>query len=494
MIVTGLPAQVALTPETPDGVRQPRQFTLSVADHVGKRVPKEFTFRLDLSGLKGAVSVEAKPCELADDQATCTIKVTNPDRVPGVALTLRAASGSKAGDAGLLRVTGEADGQPVQATTATVEVGGANLVAAGKQFTVRPAVGDTEPLPVSFRNVGKASATGVLMAFRFTEGTDLSRRFANCSSAEGDSVEERHIVLCSFDVNVPAGGEFRLPDEAALKVGTAAFRELVQVSVFPDAPGMLAYLRAGRSFEQGSGSPLTLVTVGDPSEARYGNDNTWLSPYYVTNTADLSVTGARVSAGIGDEVVAELGLSNEGPAWLGDAADPTEFASVEVELPDGVTVVDRPKACLATSGNSYVCPLGPLASDARVPFPFKLKLDKALRKTHGTVRVRQADWSTYDKNAANDSADIDFVTEAATASATATASTTPEPGTGGGAATGDASPGATATPSGTSTGDAASGGGLASTGAGTAAWSAALAALLIGAGVTARAVTRRRRA
>ncbi|MFF2505751.1 hypothetical protein ACFVTY_20520 [Streptomyces sp. NPDC058067] len=499
MSVTGLPTQIAVTPVTQDGVRQPRQLTLSVADSAGGRAPRAYVLRLDLGGLEGVVDVDAEPCDVAAGRATCRIKVTDPDRVPGVSLTLRAASGSKAEDAGVLHVTGEADGRELTAVDATVQVGGANLVAAGPRLPTDLKVGDTAPIPVSFRNVGGVPASGVLMAFRFTEGSKPARRFDNCEYGERSSFEERRYVLCAFDVDVPAGAEFRLPDEAAVEVGTAAFNELVQVAVYPDAPGMREYLRAGHPYEQGSGPQLKLREVdSSQSGVRYGNGNGWESTYYITNTADLSVTGAHISGNVGDEVVADLGLRNHGPAWLGDVQDPTEFASLHVELPDGVSVVGLPKGCFSGASGEYVCTMGPLASDARLSFPFELKLAKPLKDAHGKVRVRQAQWSRYDKNPSNDSAPIDFSTTPASPGAGAD----PTPGTGatGGATAGEPSPGATSAPasggahSGDEPGDEPGDGDLASTGAGAALWCAALAVLLVGGGVAARAVVRRRRA
>ncbi|WP_329569407.1 hypothetical protein [Streptomyces sp. NBC_01361] len=493
MSVTGLPSQIAVTPVTQDGVKQPRQLTLSVGDSAGGQAPREYVLRLGLGGLKGIVDVDAKPCVVAADQATCRIKVTDPDRVPGVALTLTAASGSKAGDAGALRVTGEADGQALKAVDATVEVGGANLVVAGTRLPTDLKVGDTAPLPVGLRNVGSASASGVLMAFRFTEGSKPARRFDNCEYGERSSFEEKRYVLCAFDVEVPPRAEFALPDDAEVEVGTAAFHELVQVSVYPDAPGMREYLRGGHPYERGSGPQLKLREIDSSSTGeRYGNGNTWESTYYITNTADLSVTGADISGKVGDEVVADLGLRNDGPAWLGDVQDPTEFASLHVELPDGVSVVGLPKGCLPGRSGEYVCLLGPLDSDARLSFPFKLKLAKPLKEAHGQVRVRQAEWSRYDKNSSNDAAPIEFSTTPTSPGASAE----PTPGTGvtGGDTAGEPSPGATSPSGGAHPSGEPGDGDLASTGAGTATWIAALAALLIGGGVAARATVRRRRA
>ncbi|WP_338701574.1 hypothetical protein V2W30_30590 [Streptomyces sp. Q6] len=484
--VTGLPSQIAVTPVTKDGAKQPRQLTLSVEG--GAQAPKEYVLRLDLGGLKGVADVDAKPCEVVAEQATCRIKVTDPDRVPGVSLKLTAASGSKAGDSGALRVAGEADGRELKASDATVQIGGANLVTAGPRFTNRPSVGDKLPLPVSFRNVGSAPASGVLMVFRSTEGGKPVGRFANCEYSERSSFAEKHYWLCAFDVDVPAGAEFALPEEAAVEVGAAAFHDMVQVSVFPDAPGMRDYLRAGYAYEQGSGPRLKLRA---PQEVRqYGNDNTWDSTFYVTNAADLSVTGAQVSGKVGDEVTAELGLRNHGPAWLGDVQDPTEFASLQAEFPDGVTVVDVPKGCFRGTPGTYSCSVGPLASDAELSFAFKLRMTKPLKETQGKVRVLQAEWSAYDKNGTNDAAHITFTASSGESPSASTGSSA-TPGTG--EATGEASPG-TASPSASGTSATRpQDGDLASTGAGPALWCAALAALLIGGGVAVRAATRKRR-
>jgi hypothetical protein len=358
-------------------------------------------------------------------------------------------------------------------------------------------VGDTAPIPVSFRNVGSASASGVLMAFRFTEGSKPARRFDNCEYSERSSFAEKRFALCAFDVDVPPRTEFRLPDDAAVEVTAAALHELVQVDVYPDAPGMREYLRRGYPYERGSGPQLKLRgTDGPQTGERYGNASSWESTYYITNTADLSVTGADISGKVGDEVVADLGLRNDGPAWLGDVQDPTEFASLHVELPDGVSVVGLPKDCLRGGSGEYVCPLGPLDSDARLSFPFKLKLAKPLKDAHGKVRVRQAEWSRYDTNPSNDSAPIDFSTTSASPSADPSTdpSADPTPGTGatGGDAGGEPSPSATS--GGAHSGDEPGDGDLASTGAGAATWIAALAVLLIGGGIAARAVVRRRRA
>ncbi|MFF1588766.1 hypothetical protein ACFVY0_11765 [Streptomyces sp. NPDC058286] len=488
--VTGLPSQIAVTPVTQSGVKQPRQLRLSVA--AGERVPKEYVLRLDLSGLEGVADVDAAPCDVVAGLATCRIKVTDPDRVPGasVSLTLRAATGSKPGDSGVLRVTGEADGHALKATDAAVEIGGANLVTAGGRLPGKSGVGDTLPIPMSFRNVGSLPASGVLMAFRFTEGSKPAGRFANCEYGEHSSFQEKHYVLCAFDVDVPAGAEFRLPEEAAVEVGSAAFNELVQVSVFPDAPGMREYLRGGHPYERGSGAELKLREAAEGATA-YGNDTNWESTYYVSNSADLSVSGAEISGKVGDVVVADLGLRNHGPAWLGDVQDPTEFASLHVELPDGVAVVDLPKHCAPGTSGAYYCRLGPLASDAELSFPFKLRMEKPLKETRGKVRVRQAEWSGYDKNASNDSADISFTITAGTASPDASA--TPGAGTTGDA-TGEHSPG-TASPSAAApVGDEPDDGGLASTGTGLAMWSAALAALLVAGGIAVRVAARKRRA
>ncbi|MFE5044734.1 hypothetical protein ACFRAI_00075 [Streptomyces sp. NPDC056637] len=497
MSVTGLPTQIAVTPVLQDGEKQPRQLTLSVADSTDGPAPHEYVLRLDLGALKGVVDVDAKPCDVAGGQATCRIKVTDPDRVPGVALTLRAATGSQAGDSGVLHVTGEADSRALKAVDATVQVGGANLVVAGDRLPTGLKVGDTAPIPVSFRNVGSASASGVLMAFRFTEGSKLARRFDNCEYSERSSFAEKRFALCAFDVDVPPRTEFRLPADAAVEVTAAALHELVQVEVYPDAPGMREYLRRGYPYERGGGPQLKLRgTDGPQTGERYGNATSWESTYYITNTADLSVTGAGISGKVGDEVVADLGLHNDGPAWLGDVQDPTEFASLHVELPDGVSVVGLPKDCLRGGSGEYVCPLGPLDSDARLSFPFKLKLAKPLKDAHGKVRVRQAEWSRYDTNPSNDSAPIDFSTTSASPSTDPSTdpSADPTPGTGAtGGDTGD-EPSPSATSGGAHSGDEPGDGDLASTGAGTVTWIAALAVLLIGGGVAARAVVRRRRA
>ncbi|MGY6026072.1 hypothetical protein [Streptomyces spinosirectus] len=492
--VTGLAPRIPVRPVTPTGVKQPRHLRLSVADTAGRAPLREYVLRLDLGGLRGVATVESDRCVLTAGQATCRVEVSDPDRVPTVEVDLRAASGSTAGDSGELRVTGEADGRPLKAASATVEVGGAELVTDGSRLRAGIGVGDTAPIPTGFRNVGTASASGVLMAFSFTEGSEPARRFGNCEYGERSSFEQRHVALCSFDVTVPAGAAFRLPEEAAVRAGTAAFHEYVQVAVFPDGPGMRAYLRGGHPYEQGSGAALRLDEVdGTQNAASYGNDNAWESTYYVTNTADLSVTGAHVDGKVGEEIVADLGLRNHGPAWLGDVQDPTEFASLEITLPDGVTVVGLPRGCAANTAG-YNCQLGSLASDARLSFPFRLKVAKPLTGAAGEVRVRQAEWSRYDENASNDSAAVDFTITGSQPTGEPGASA--DPGTGGpdDDASGEPSPGAPSPSGPSATGEPSADGDLASTGAGTVLWIAALAALLVGGGAAARTVARRRRA
>lgn len=496
MRVTGLAPRVSLAPPTKSGVRTVDFLSLSVGDGAGKSAQREYALRLDLSGLKGVLEIyEAPGCDLTADLATCRVKVTDPDRVPRVSLQLRAAAGSEEGDSGVLRVTGAADGSPLKPAAATVEVGGARLVATGDRLSTGLKVGDTAQIPVGLRNAGTAPASGVLMTFAFTEGSVPARRFDNCEYSERSSFWDKNFVLCSFDTDVPVGGEFRLPDEATFDVGTAAYHELVSVDVYADAPGMREYLRGRHSYERGSGATLEL-SAGESGRTWSGND--WTDSYYVAGgTADLSVTGAEISGQVGDEVVADLGLRNNGPSWLGRIEDPTEFASLEIELPDGVTVVDLPKGC-AAGASYYRCQLESLASDADLSFPFKLKVEKELDDTQGQVRVVQAEWSGYDKNASNDSAPIDFTLTTTTpspdasTSASASASASATPGEDG--ATDGATPTATSTSGTTDTGDGSTDGDLASTGAGTALWAAALAALLIGGGFAARTIARKRRA
>ncbi|WP_327709335.1 peptidase [Streptomyces sp. NBC_00464] len=536
----GGPADTALHPYPATGTPQKATLGFTVnnpsEDEENGTFGEEYTVRFDLSGIAGVADVSFSEEGSADCETTGTTAVCHDWGIfPGLStvadLELTAAKGSKDGDAGTIEVTAEAEGATFRSFSAHVGIGGPDLSMKRIPFRTNLKPGDSQPAPLTFTNNGTRAADGVLLTLRHTRGMAFTERYRNCEySEEGlglGSADSWTTALCSFDGSYEPGVTYTLAEPPSIKATPRAFYDTFLYSVTEDGSAARAAQRAGARYSSGEGATLTLRKAPSARSADLEpGDNQQEVDFQTANSADFAAYGARVKGAAGATVEATVGFRNRGPAWVGNLRSGEDVATVDITVPEGATVVDRPESCRGVTADGdyrenqkgaprYFCstPMS-VSEDADFAFPFKLKIDKVVAGASGKVWVRNIHLGDpglrFDTKTANNTASLVLNAKDSGSGGSTTGGTTSGSGgaaatggsTGGssdsGSASGDSGGSAGSSSAGTTGGNGTTGGGdtggdLASTGS-TALMTGGAALVALAAGGVLYTVSRRRRA
>lgn len=147
----------------PGSTLQQPYFFARLDGPVGDTGPRDYVFTYDFSEIADFVDVKVRSvddhCAIAGTKMICRETVEGEDTLIGVP-ELRAATGSKNGQSGTLRVVGESEGITVQGASTLVRVGGPDLAAVRVDLKERPAVGEVQRPRFAFVNKGTLPAQG----------------------------------------------------------------------------------------------------------------------------------------------------------------------------------------------------------------------------------------------------------------------------------------------------------------------------------------------
>ncbi|WUD70957.1 hypothetical protein OG937_04320 [Streptomyces sp. NBC_00510] len=459
-----------------------------------------YTIKIDASGLEGVAAVKL-PCDATGLTAVCERDDINAgeayNRIGGIRLDVDA--DSAAGDFGTIKVTGEGEGVEFAPLTIDVLVGGPELLGRKLSEPKGLAAGDTYQAPVGFRNVGGMAAEGAVLHFHGSRGLSFPDGYGNCAykhTTEGSLLYQGTDAICTFPGTYKTGTAYTLAEPLKVKTAAFALRDGFSYGFSAVGAKKAEALLENDGYTPGTGAPLTLEELPGAPAGDYTRYADLDLPS--GNTYDLVLTGASARGDAGDTVKADIGFRNDGPAWISALRSGGEPIIFSVAVPEGAKVTKSPKGCNFTTIDEgvkgYLCWVDtPLLEDAKLSFPFELRIDKVVKNAKGKVSLPR--W--------NDPAEPEHSNNTAWIVLNATGdgdgsqgssggpSATPEP-----TASGDDTSGSSGTSGsgGSSSSGGDSGGGLAFTGAGGALLLGGSALLALGLGAVIIVVVRRRSA
>ncbi|AZM90674.1 hypothetical protein [Streptomyces sp. W1SF4] len=357
----------------------------------------ESTLTVDLTKLVGIASVKeaagAKKCE--DKGTTLVCKDKGPHA--GVDLEAVAVKDAKDGVSGVLTVTGTAAGATITPAATVVSVGGPDLVMRDLGLKKDPKPGESQALPLAFRNEGTQSAKGVILELEATHGLELPERYDNCAYR---TTRASTTVVCTVEGEFEAKATYELAGDSPLhlKAGANALNERFGYGIYPlgepqkaaDAkrPGAAdTAAAAGRKLTARKKAEAAPAPLRAPDLNPVDNKRT--ADLTVKNTADFAADPLTVKGAAGATVKAVVAARNNGPAWVTGTGP---AALVDVVLPTGVKVLTAPAACRAVQPTQYRCATGTsVLEKEKLEFPFELKIEKAVKDAKGAITVGTLD-------------------------------------------------------------------------------------------------------
>jgi LPXTG-motif cell wall-anchored protein len=327
----------------------------------------------------------------------------------GSAVVVAPTPAATLGQEGTLRVTVAADGLAPASHDARVRTGTPVNLTGGPPAEKEAAFGTSFTHSVQVSNFGTNPVNGVVLMFDNDPAFRAGTKFANCTYL-GDRPR-----TCRFDQVLNPGTTWEATVPYVVGADTLApshqFAEYQWLTVadYEDLLGQLDALGVEPD-EPGSGGTLSLTEVVMMGAQSVDTDtepnNNWTSLMLsVTgnNDTDLSAVGARLTGAVGDQVVAEVGMRNNGPASIDRGRIGSPAARAHVTIPPGTTAVDVPAQCLPEADNGqveyqkagepghpkYFC-LGDsffLAAGTTVTFPITLRIDTATPDATGKVSI-----------------------------------------------------------------------------------------------------------
>ncbi|MDX2708938.1 hypothetical protein PV350_39735 [Streptomyces sp. PA03-6a] len=459
-----------------------------------------YTIKIDASGLDGVAAVKL-PCGAKGLTAVCEGSEINAGETYNEIgdIRLKVDADSAAGDFGTIEVTGEGEGVDFAPLTIDVLVGGPELRGRTLSEPKGLAAGDTYEAPVGFRNVGGMAADGTVLHFHGSRGLSFPDSYGNCAykqTTEGSLLYQGTDAICTFSGTYKAGTAYTLSEPLKVKTAAFALRDGFSYGFSAVGAKKAEALLENDGYTPGTGAPLTLEEIPGAPAGDYTRYTDLDLPS--GNTYDLVLTGASARGDAGDTVKAEIGFRNDGPAWISALRSGGEPIIFSVAVPEGAKVTKSPKGCNFTTIDEgvkgYLCWVDtPLLEDAKLSFPFELRIDKVVKNAKGKIALPT--WNNpaepeQSNNTAwivlNGTGDGDD-----SQGSSGGPSATPEP-----TASGDDESGSAGTSGngGSSSSGGDSGGGLAFTGAGGALLLGGSALLALGLGAVIIVVVRRRSA
>jgi hypothetical protein len=367
--------------------------------------------------------------------------------------------------------------------------------------------GSAVDVPVTFANTGTAAADKVWLSYTVTRGLSHTELPSNCLRYEVPSYDEapsKSEAVCEFDQTVKPGTVYAPEKTLTLKALDRALYDRLRLVVETTEPSpdenasepVRGTAPAVKLVEQPDATP---ATSGDSSHPDWDDADVKVT---ADNTADFNVAGDDLKGAVGDTVDLKVKFTNAGPAWVLRDGD-VSVTKVRIKMPAGTTVTKGHGFCDKVATGTYECGTSESWEDegAGETYTFKLRIDKKVPGAKGSVALA-GESRPFDKNKANDTADITLAASGSGGTTGGSGSTggdggsTPSPG-GTGSSTNGATGGSTSTGGGSSTsgtsGSTTVDGDLASTGSGATLPIAGAAAAAVVVGTGAVMVARRRR-
>ncbi|MET9685961.1 hypothetical protein [Streptomyces coeruleorubidus] len=338
------------------------------------------------------------------------------ESVPAAAFGLRALPGADTGASGYVRysaVAGEATAHPSETRVGVGNGPDLGLSEAAYQHDLRP--GSETSVRATLSNSGNRTAERTLLWLNASYGLRFGERHANCEYRDHDTGTS---ALCVLDEAVAPGQQYAL--NTGLGVGRKALYERFDHSVQPYSDEALEEMRGDWTWTRGTGAELDLRPVAAAGAAAADpdidpQDNYGTVILNARNTADLRLTGSRVSGAAGDTVTARVTVHNRGPAWVASLGVGAAVATVRFQAPEGTTVVPPEEDCWTSedpaSPTTYYCRTPIYLHDkASYTFEIPLRIDRVVRGARTTVATINDDpelsiWK-FDPNLRNNSTAI----------------------------------------------------------------------------------------
>ncbi|MFI1931981.1 LAETG motif-containing sortase-dependent surface protein [Streptomyces sp. NPDC020330] len=295
--------------------------------------------------------------------------------------------------------------------------------------------------PLTFLNKGTAEVPVSYVTYVVSPGLRADEMYKNCSYytiPSHDEMPDSHVAACRIDQPLKPGVVYGTEKPLSLKALDSALNDDLRVTLGVTEPDPDEGDSGSTDPVQGTGDPLTLVEKGPATDADRENHPEPAASADVTaaNTADFGLTGAELEGEAGDEVTATVKFANKGPARVQGEMG-RSVATVDIRIPKGTSVVKAHGYCDAVTKTHYRCGTSQSWVDAGggESYPFVLRIDKAVGRTTGEVSFSGQE-RPFDRNAANDTAQIVIDTGKAPGTSGSSGSTG---GTGGTGSTGGSS-------------------------------------------------------
>ncbi|WP_097869212.1 peptidase, partial [Streptomyces sp. rh34] len=265
--------------------------------------------------------------------------------------------------------------------------------------------------PLTFLNKGTEEVPVSYVTYVVSPGLQADEMHKNCSYytiPSHDEIPDSHVAACKIDQPLKPGVVYGTEKPLSLKALDSALNDDLRVRIGVVEPDPDEGDSGSTDPVQGTGDPLTLVEKGPATDADRKNHPEPAASADVTaaNTADFGLTGAELKGGVGDKVTATVKFANKGPARVQGEMDQS-VTTVDIRIPKGTSVVKAHGYCDAVTTTHYRCGTSQSWVDAGggESYPFVLRIDKAVGRTTGEVSFSGQE-RPFDRNAANDTAQI----------------------------------------------------------------------------------------
>ncbi|MFI1184989.1 peptidase [Streptomyces californicus] len=324
--------------------------------------------------------------------------------------------------------------------------------------------GSSFSTPLTFLNKGTAEVPAVWVTYAVSPGLKADETHENCdyyTVPSYDEMPESHVASCKIEQPLKAGVVYGTSKPVSIKALDSAFRDELRVTIGTEKPDP-GDGGAGEPVP-GTGDPLTLDEKAPATDADRQSHPAPVAEaeVHAANTADFALTGAEATGKVGDRVTAKVTFANKGPARVQGNRDES-VTTVDVRIPEGTSVVKANGYCDKVTKTHYRCGTSQSWVDVNggEEYPFVLRVDQAVGRTTGEVALTGQE-RPFDRNAANDTAQIVIETGKAEGASGSTGSTG---GTGGSSSTGGSDSGGSTTTGTTGTTGTSGGTGSSSTG------------------------------
>ncbi|MEW2429720.1 LPXTG cell wall anchor domain-containing protein [Micromonospora sp. NPDC047644] len=396
----------------------------------------EYTVKVDRSKVVDFADVrnggDANSCTESGPILTCTVVEEENDYytyITMVDLVVRAKKSATPDQQGDITFTiTDSDGGSATYRS-TVSIGeGVDLAGVEQRLDLNAALGDTLDLPLTVANRGEKAVESVVLYFEGGYGFGPSKRYRNCEYSPGDAF--RHAFACRFPTTIEPGGAARLDSSFGFTVPTDGSAPNGHTGVVhwytPADFEERQSFNQTRLGQQGTEGELRLEPVGPRSTSRqtdvnYQNGSTVMRLHVSGDQgAEVAALGtpATATGKVGDTVPLKVGYVNNGPAAVNVDGAKDLRARTVLSLPDGVTAVRVPMACLSAGfwvpgkpgAKEYHCrEHRRLTQGEKMEYEFGLRLDEAGTRA---AEVRLTFDAGVDPNPANDSAKITIIASA----------------------------------------------------------------------------------